>query len=183
MPLTAEQKKVVFHLGYEWWMFKTAHELLMDLQPRHEALTRDPVRNALVEAVVLHGRALLFFFYGTKREDSDWHVSDLGAGLPRAWPPPASLDSWRQDANERVAHLTETRRSSMVEWNVPAARPLFQTLVQAVKTHFGAEMPHGDEWIGDDPTTSALINVARAPRAAGDAGTPVQPTGPAQPAA
>jgi hypothetical protein len=184
MALNDAQKRIVFHLGYEWWMFKSAHDLLMDIAPRYDDIKSDPVRNAMVEALAIHGRGLVSFFYGGKKEATDWHVSDLDATLARTWPPPTDLDEWRKDANERVAHLTDKREIALTAWKVPASRRLFQGCVDAMKAKLGADMPNtSPQWMGDDPTTSALVNFPRAVRPADDDGSTQQPTGPPQPLA
>jgi hypothetical protein len=58
----ADPKEVLEHVGYEWWMFRETRELLRCAGKEHSA-----TRNALAEALTIHGRALVQFFYRKKR--------------------------------------------------------------------------------------------------------------------
>lgn len=145
-----DKEQVLFHLGYEWWMFRAAHDLLQKLPS-----IDDPVRNALVESLAIHGRGLTYFFHEKKRFQTDWNVDDLDCGLTTT-PCPHKLDEWRVDANERVAHLTAGRKRVLTEWDAPAARRLLGERIEEVRTALGRDMP--SDWMGDCPTTSELLS-------------------------
>jgi len=147
--LTEHEKTVLFHFGYEWWMFRAAADLLQTL-PGDD----DPVRNALIESLAIHGRNLTCFFFDRKQWATDWNVTDLGHGLTIE-KMPSQLATWRDDASKRCAHLTITRQNPLGTWDVDTGRRLIKERVDHVRKAFGQDMP--EEWTGDLPTTSKLL--------------------------
>jgi hypothetical protein len=154
MTLTKEQSAILDHAGYEWWMFRATFDILSALEPDLPTHQGDPVRNALLESLIVHGRGLAYFFYGKKKEVKDWHVSDLGVQAEK-WPPPSALDQWREDANWRVAHLTEDRGNQLASWDAVAVRAILQARVDALRTAIAADMPK--DWWGDRATQTSLL--------------------------
>ena len=147
--LTTDESDVLYHLGYEWWMFRCTHDLLKALPTNG-----DPVRNALMESMAVHGRGLTYFFFLPKRFATDWGVSDLGRGLVVKGIP-AILDVWRDETNKRVAHLTGARNPALSQWDAESARAEMADRIAHVKATFASDFPH--DWIGDKPTTTMLI--------------------------
>lgn len=121
MPLTELQTQILTHVEYEWWMFRSVFELL----PVLNLESGNPVRCALLESLVIHGRNLISFFYREKKkekkgvEQTDWNITDFASyGLVlKTKEIPKSLDEWYENANKRVAHLTTTRGNPLSEWN------------------------------------------------------------------
>jgi hypothetical protein len=142
--LTLEQQ--LHHLGYEWWMFRTTHFLLARL-PHDD----DPVRNALIESMALHGRVLFYFFF-EKPKDDDFGVEHLGIGRQGTIEP--ILSHWKLSANKYVAHLTETRRKPQI-WDAGPVVAKLQSLVDEVRAHLGPRLP--EDWIGDRPPHTNLL--------------------------
>jgi hypothetical protein len=142
------KEQVLFHLGYEWWMFRATDALLQNLPPNAEG---DPVRNALVESLHIHGRALIDFFYKAKTDKTDWVVDDLNCGVTTI-EISAGLKAWRKNTNKRVAHLTDTRTISCAQFEVATTRKAIYERIGAVRKALGAAMPK--DWHGDDPIDS-----------------------------
>lgn len=169
--LSAKESDVLFHLGYEWWMFRATYALLQQLP-----ISDDPVRNALLESLLIHGRGLIDFFFDFGHKPTDWVVSDLGIGLSvKARTPELSL--WRIDVNKRVAHLTDTRKASLTDINI---EPIFTELgkcISEVKAMLKANIP--SDWIGDKDTGTLLVNTSVA-GVAGSATGAIGATGPAK---
>lgn len=148
--LSAKQSDVLFHLGYEWWMFRATYTLLQQLP-----LSDDPVRNALLESLLIHGRGLIDFFFDFGHQPTDWVVSDLGSGLSiKARTPELTL--WRIDVNKRVAHLTDTRKASLTDINIEPIFTELEKCISEVKATLKADIP--SDWIGDKDTATLLIN-------------------------
>jgi len=153
MP-SKDHEEILFHLGYEWWMFRAAHDLLKNWGEE------GPVRNALVESLAIHGRGLVDFFYKEEHEKKekgrkdDWRVTDLDLALTSPCPP--VLSKWKEDVNKRVAHLTECRKNALLtEWKAKEVREELQRRIYEVKKKIGDNMPTG--WTGDRQTGSGVI--------------------------
>lgn len=168
--MTPQQDEILFHLGYEWWMFRAAADILGKV-PQSD----DPVRNALVESLAIHGRGLVFFFTDKKKRATDWDATDLGVVLETS---PPHMVEWRVDANRRVAHLTSARQHALFAWNVYGAQAWLTQRIDAVRAKVGADMP--SPWIGDRTTTTSLLGAVRP---VGPMGSPsgFGATGPARP--
>lgn len=140
MP-SGNRAEILEHLGYEWWMFRSAHALLSE-----HGEEGDPVRNALVESLAIHGRNLAYFFHEKKRRGKDdWNAEDLG--LPLVEPMPQALKDWCVEAHKRIAHLTATRMIALDSWKPGTIRPHLVERIAAVKRHVGEDMP--TNWIGE----------------------------------
>jgi len=153
--LTEDHEAILYHLGYEWWMFRSMYNFLMRLPD-----TDDPVRNALLESLVIHGRGLIdFFFCEAKKRDNktDWVIDDLGHGLKHETVIPAELIDWRWHTNKRIAHITSSRNDPLTEWKVAEVRRLLEERILCVRNALKGDIP-GD-WPGDSPTTTNLIGI------------------------
>jgi hypothetical protein len=144
--------EILEHLGYEWWMFRCAHDLLSRLHG-----DGDPVRNALVESMAMHGRNLAHFFHAPKRPRSDdWNIEDLGL---ESTPMPENLRAWCADVHTSVAHVTQARIDVFDVRTPGEIRPHLHGRIQAVQVHVGKDMPRG--WIGHRATESLLLRAER----------------------
>jgi hypothetical protein len=79
MALTAEQTKTLEHVGYEWWMFRATHDCLKGWPAPTPPGEEDPIRNAVLESLVIHGGNLIDFFH--RRPDprkGDLHCEMVG---------------------------------------------------------------------------------------------------------
>src|SRR5437870_2049998 len=82
MEKTVEKLRAdsVEHLYYEIWMMQETAQRLLQVRPLHEDAV---LKNAMVEACVVHARSLVKFIYGTEaRADdivSEDYVSDRAA--------------------------------------------------------------------------------------------------------
>ncbi len=171
--LNPKEEDVLFHLGYEWWMFRSTYEALKNL-----GNSNTPMRNALVESLLLHSRALIYFFHFSKKQD-DWIVEDLGHSLrTTALRPNTLLDSWRVEVNKRVAHLTGLRETPLASLNIDPIYNELEKSINKVKTALNNDIPSG--WIGNQPADTSF------PAPLGPVGAPPQlgplgSTGPAKP--
>ena len=172
--LDQTQKDVLFHLGYEWWMFRAGCDLLAGISELD-----DPVRNALVESLAIHGRGLVHFFYMSKKSATDWNVTDLGSRFMLE-AEPAVLRHWRQDTNRRVAHLTRTRSNPLHEWDAATAREVFANNIGEVRRLLVPDVPI--DWIGDRPSASELLATGATLQPTSPTGA-IGPTGPGRPEA
>ena len=152
--LNKDQKDVLDHLGYEWWMFRATYELLKNIEKNS-----DPARNALVESLWVHGRALIDFFY-FKPDSGDWGVKTLN--LRRSeWKedsePTKTLNDWRINTNKRVVHITKKRQDPLQYESFPVVNGVIEQRIKEVKTALATDMPVN--WIGDNSIESALIKI------------------------
>jgi len=174
MMLTKDEDRVLYHAGYEWWMFRAA--LVGARALDGTAYQNDPIRNLIVEGLAVHGRSLVYFFCHEKKKGlNDWNATDLGMKL--ATPEPTILKEWRETANQRVAHLTGTRATSLATLNIEPVEAQLQTLIAALRTHLKTDMPL--DWIGDRSTASAVLGPVGAPTPTTSG--PIGATGPAGP--
>ncbi len=144
----ATPAEVLEHLGYEWWMFRETYELIRCSGDKHT-----PERNAFVESLAIHGRALVQFFYfqkSKKHGGTNWNVTDLGMQLP-VGQLPAELKVWYEETGQYVAHLTERRVSALASVKAGRVRALLAQYVDNVTTKMAA--PLAPDWIGKRPTT------------------------------
>jgi hypothetical protein len=101
--LTHEQKAILHHLGYEWWMFRAGLELLQRVPGAH-----DPVRNVLIESIAVHGRALIYFFFHPATKPTDWNATHLGLTTATE---PGVLTKWRVE-REQADHSSDQRTAA-----------------------------------------------------------------------
>ena len=165
----ATHEEVLEHLGYEWWMFREAYELL-----RHAGAEHSATRNALVESLAIHGRVLTQFFYRPRRRSTDWNVESLGMTLLAHDQEPSELADWYDKTSQHVAHLTEHRVIALASLSARKVRELLATCIDRVKTELAAELQ--ENWIGNRPTALA------APDDGSDSTSSFGPTGVAGPA-
>ena len=138
---------VLEHLGYEWWMFRETRELF-----RCAGNEDNATRNALAEALTIHGRALVQFFYREKRfVDTDWNLTDLDMELPSRDQEPAELTKWYNATGQYVAHLTQHRVQELGELKTRTVAELLSPCIEGVRARMGPDMPKG--WIGDRAIT------------------------------
>ncbi|MCC6309809.1 MAG: hypothetical protein IT345_02715 [Trueperaceae bacterium] len=151
--MEAIQADVLHELGYEWWMFQNMAVILSGL----DDVGHDPVRNALVESLVMHCRSLIDFFFkgGYEPRSTDW-TSDKNLGIQRidivGYP---VLSDWRENANKHVVHLTERRAIPVAVWHTGEVLKLLQERFESVRKEANVS-PTGN-WIGDWPVKSNLI--------------------------
>ena len=104
MPLTLAE--ALEHVGYEWRMFRQLGSILA-LLPRSD----DPIRDALVESLVVHARNLSEFFF----DDGNGRAIREPLGLaPEATP--GEVATFLTQANNHVAHLSP-RRTTKRDWD------------------------------------------------------------------
>lgn len=150
VALCESREVVLDHLGYEWWMFESTGLMLSALPDGP-----GPVRNALLESLVIHGRQLIDFFYSASKPLSDdWTVDMLGHGLSRQRIPP-DLMAWRTDANKRIAHMTASRRSPLAEWDIQSIAQHLESRMEEVRRAMGDDFPA--VWSGNAPRISSLL--------------------------
>lgn len=167
--LTEVQEEILHHLGYEWWMFRATHALLLGMP-----VSDDPKRNALLESLLMHTRQLIDFFFKVESEkgprQSDLTVEKLDCGLSRQEErKDGDLWKWREMVNKRVLHLTEARRMPIAEWHLELPRRALQRCIDEIKE----KLPVPPGWIGDapvGPTGSALQPPSQPIGATGPAG-------------
>lgn len=167
----ASRDEVLEHLGYEWWMFRESRELFRC------ADAADPAtRNAYAEALTIHGRALVGFFYPpkTKRFPTDWDVGDFGMTLPAQDQKPPELEAWYEATGQHVAHLTDHRVRTLGQLPTQPVCVQLARCVERVKDHIGRNNMPAD-WIGDRPKTLRCADT-------GQESSPFGATGATQPA-
>jgi hypothetical protein len=87
------------------------------------------------------------------------------------------LKDWRETANQRVAHLTGTRATSLASLNIEPVERELQRLITALRKHLGTDMP--SDWIGDRSTASTILGPFGPPTPTTSG--PIGATGPAGP--
>lgn len=172
MPLTGNETEVLRHLGYEWWMARSTHNILLDMTP-----IADPVRNALIESMNIHIRGLVSFFCDKPRKD-DWSVSHLNRNL-KSVEIPDNINALMIDINKRVAHLTARRADFFHEWHVEQALEFIERKMLEVRTALAADFP--SDWNGDAPETTIMLRSLNFKTVVGASAQPIGATGPAPP--
>lgn len=182
MPLTDNETEILTHLGYEWWMARSTHKILIDMIP-----IADPVRNALIESMNIHIRALVSFFCTEPKNKpdpkkiDDWFVYDLNHNLTYE-KMPVKVSDVIGDINKRVAHLTNRRTDMVHEWHVEPAFEFIRQKVLEVRTAFGADFP--TKWNGDAPETTIMLGSVNSETVVGAStqlGAGIGATGPVPP--
>jgi hypothetical protein len=134
------KERCLEHLGYEWWMFRSMSALLQTIA-ESDAWLRDPVRNAMVESLVVHGRGLVEFFFrppvtpgARARGNEDARCDVLGV-------PPATasnfVDEWHDEASKRVVHFTHRRHAPLASWDTPRLLQELQPKMDEVRRSVG----------------------------------------------
>ena len=144
------------HVGYEWWMFRELFALLDGLPD-----APDPVRNALLESLAIHGRVLgRFFTTFTSRRREKFNAEDFGLEIVSE---PAVMTEWRQEMNGRVAHLLKQRVDPKGDWKAVDVRAFLDARIQAFKTQLGGAV--AKDWIGDARVRGSALIKERPPSA------------------
>jgi hypothetical protein len=147
--ITYTKKDVLYHLSYEWWMFNSRIDLVSKLP-----IDCNPVRNALIDSCLFHGRTLIDFFYSPENaieqnKTNDLTVVNLGSDLVRI-AAPTVLDDWPKNANKRVAQRTSST-NILPNPEVEPIRQLLKERIEHVKMTLGEEMLK--DWIEELPVT------------------------------
>ena len=182
MPLTDNETEILTHLGYEWWMARSTHNILLDMIP-----IADPVRNAMIESMNIHIRALISFFCTEPKNKpdpkkiDDWFVYDLNHNLTYE----KMSDEVRDvivDINKRVAHLTNRRTDMVHEWHVEQVLKFIERKILEVRTALGTDFPM--KWNGDASATTIMLSSVNSETVVGASAQPmggIGATGPAPP--
>lgn len=175
MPLTDNETEILTHLGYEWWMARSTHTILLDMIP-----IADPVRNALIESMNIHIRSLISFFCDKPRKN-DWSVSQLSRNL-KSDKVPDNLDTLVVNINKRIAHLTAKRADFFHEWHVEQALEFIERKISEIRTALAADFP--TDWKGNAPATTIMLGPMNSETVVGASTPPtggIGATGPALP--
>ncbi len=142
----ATKAEIIHHVGYEWWMFRCAWEFT-------DTMTiPDPVRNAEVESLFIHGRVLIEFFCNKPNKQKypdDWSCIDLGIIRHKKI---GVLRTLYDRTNKRVAHLTATRETQLQAWKDANAKTALAAFIADLETKCAADLPRN--WIGTRSTAS-----------------------------
>lgn len=148
--MTSKQRLILHEIGYEWWMLKSMVHLLSRLPEGP-----DPVRNALVEALVIHARAQVDFFFIPGK--GQVRVTDLKSddlGIQRIAPPTAVVD-WKEAVNKHVVHLTTIRHNKISIWDSRLILELLEERHAKMFELLGSEID--ENWIGNWPISTSLL--------------------------
>lgn len=149
MVTNPQEMEILDHLGYEWWMFRSTWSALSKMPANG-----DFVRNALLESLIIHARAMIDFFQAKTPDASDWTVDKLGRGLCRH-ALQDDVSKWRKEANKRIAHMTDWRAKPLSEWDVELIFQYLEPKVADVRRIFGVDFP--ENWVGENPRCSAYL--------------------------
>ncbi len=119
------------HLFYEWWMLQFTADQLLSGNHRDARLL-----NALLEALVIHYRSLLDFFYPGEHPRPDDMIAHDYFDEPKQWEqvrlePPTTLTAERTRAHKEIAHLTYARLDVTPDakgWNHVQIRRHFEAI-------------------------------------------------------
>lgn len=144
MVTSSLRKTILHHVGYEWWMFRAALTTLERLADDKD----EPIRNALIETMVLHGRVLIDFFF--KREGAfvvpgDWTVKEFGLEWPEASKGSFEYE-WHKAASKRVVHMAGERAEPASSWNGNELRAILGGKIAWMLNEID-DKPE-DSWIG-----------------------------------
>jgi hypothetical protein len=145
--------EILKHVGYEWWMMQSTRKLLNSM-----SFDADPVRNAVLESLLVHARALIDFFWKIPNQKpmiSDWIVDNLGSNLKRD-EMPSDIKDWREEVNKRIAHITDRRLDLLEDWHLDIIWSSLENKLAHVKSTLGTTFP--DSWIGDGSTNSRYVS-------------------------
>ncbi|MBI2301007.1 MAG: hypothetical protein HYU66_19010 [Armatimonadetes bacterium] len=154
--MTPQQLQIVRHLGYEWWMFRAMRALLP-----MTGSDADPVRNAAIESLAIHGRAIIDFFYLERTRADDWRAWDLDTTITPAnqrAAMPQCLSNWHTLTSKLTAHMTNARASGVELSDLEDVYKALKSQIETLKASLGAGFAAA--WQGDAATTSALIQAA-----------------------
>lgn len=169
--------ELVHNLGYEWWMLRSAVHLLDRIDPR----LHDPVRNALVESLVLHGRNLIHFFFSGRADwRGDWNA-EKSLSMPRLnitdYP---TINDWYEKANLHVLHLTTERANPVARWPSHELMKILEERVNTMSLQLADQLP--EDWIGYRDVGSVLVrNLSGHNTSSRGREGPTGPTDPRQP--
>jgi hypothetical protein len=170
MSSVPTKQQALHDLGYEWRMFRTMHSLLTEMSD-----IDDPVRDAMVESLVLHARNLIETFYQTREGKETQRVLSIrpermGEEIGRLY----------GAASSRIVHLSPDRPAVKPPWEFA---PLIQALESKILGLRHAGTIPTDGWEGDRPVATKLLSLPRGPSASATPSPmdPISPTGGAQP--
>ena len=169
--LTGAQNSALFHFGYEWWMFRCMQDCALMVA---SAADDDPVRNAILETLIGHGRVLIDAFYNRPKglsKTGDWNASTFG--VPLQDQVPDALCTWRVNADKRLAHLTDTRALRLNEWPLTEVSRTLKEQMDSLLRHIGTAWP--ECW--PDRFQRTATNLLSVPRE--QSGSAMGATGPA----
>ncbi len=165
-------EQVLHHIGYEWWMFRTMARLLSDLPD-----SDDPVRNALVESLLLHARNLADFFFERKNGKNP-RAEDFGVTYE---PKPPLIKNWWVRASQDALHVERARfrPNTRDPLEVDAVWSIFGAKINELRAATSIPLA----WIGDYDARTQLIPSDRFVSSPGPVGAtgatgPTGPTGP-----
>lgn len=154
MATQQELNEMLDHVGYEWWMFQATYLQLMDID-----LTGDVVLNALVESLAIHGRGLIGFFYQTQRRPGDITCEHYGMKRELMPEPGSVVRAWKDDADKRIAHITNTRLTRQLSWPTSDLCKVLEKKIDELRAQLGHPLPH------DNSRQGTIHTLLRDPKA------------------
>lgn len=122
------------HYNYELWMLRELHDKIVDPLIFHEF---DIVmRNACIEALCIHARALMAF-YATKQRDTDVIADLFCPDFSMAIDDEAK--AFMVNVNKQIAHLTQEREAAIKVNGIDFAR--IRTTIEIQHRRFHESLP------------------------------------------
>jgi hypothetical protein len=145
--------EALVHVGYEWQMYCSLGAILKGLPEEP-----DPVRFAILEALVMHARNLIEFCSYESGGDTMRKALDIGdaQGVPK------EVEPFFHQVSQHVGHLAGTRVTK-ASWN-------FTPVTDYVVARFNALRASGkipSEWVGDHVLTTRLLDAPAKPAVSG----------------
>lgn len=136
----ADRRRLLTAIEYRWEMFQRLTQWL------RENAADSPIRSAVLESLLIHGRVLLEAFYKGKEEngrrkrkgfDDDLHAGML-AGFERP-ELPDDLGAWKRKVNKCAAHLTSAEKES--DWEVCHVAEALEKRINMLPEHLRQAPP------------------------------------------
>lgn len=142
----------------------------------HQAVGDRASKDAFLEAFLVHMRLLIEFIYGRppkKPGDRTRSGKDIQPDhFVRSWNPviPAEVDTWLVDADQRLVHLSRSRREPNVKWQI---RTIAVTLLTEFDRFVATAISENSPWVPTlaDASGTAWATLGISP--------PAPPAGPA----
>lgn len=131
------------HVGYEWRMYRTMGTLAENLKG-----IDDPVRDAILESLALHARALSEFLFCRSQAKEMRNV--LGIADQRE---PSAIKSFLIEANQFVNHLSP-KRITKIKWDYEPVTKCFETRLRELRD---AQIIPATGWDGDEDILENII--------------------------